>query len=159
MKAILDAHNRKITNSETAKDNNTCNCRRADKCPLDGNCLQKNVIYRAEVKTKNRKDSKFYIGSTMRTFKERYNDHKYSFKNAKASSKLAKFIHDLKNKKQKYEINWTIVASSRQSRPNLRMCTLCNLERLEIARAEKRSLLNSRNELVTKCPHSRGLYF
>ena len=34
-----------------------------------------------------------------------------------------------------------------------RICTLCNIERLEIAFADKKTSLNSRTELVGKCRH------
>ena len=73
--SIIRAHNTQVLEntgldeSETAK---TCNCTKAKKsqCPLQQKCLTKNVIYKAVVKTSN--DEKYYVGSTGRTFKERY---------------------------------------------------------------------------------------
>ena len=48
MGAILKSHNMKIL-SNTREDNGakTCNCRKKDQCPLENNCLQKNVVYHA----------------------------------------------------------------------------------------------------------------
>jgi hypothetical protein len=40
-----------------------------------------------------------------------------------------------------------------------RICSTCNLEKLEIALADKRSLLNKRAELSSSCPHFRKKYF
>ena len=161
MKAVLDAHNRAILRVSVTTDDKNCNCRRAVECPLEGKCLTKNVIYQADISSvgENKAPTKSYIGSTARTFKERFNDHKSSFRNGKGGSKLAKYITNLKEKNQKFNIKWKIINQSKQTAPNLKICTLCNLERMEIALAEKRNLLNSRNELVTKCPHSRRLFF
>ena len=38
-----------------------------------------------------------------------------------------------------------------------RICTLCNIERLEIAFADKKTSLNSRTELVSKCRHFNNI--
>ena len=42
---------------------------------------------------------------------------------------------------------------------NQTMCSLCNLERLYIANANNRKILNKKNELVTQCPHYPREYF
>jgi uncharacterized protein (UPF0335 family) len=165
IKSMLDAHNRSIIgiNSGNTSDanNRSCNCRRANDCPLDGRCLTKNVIYRADVSTpSDPSKSKVYIGSTTRAFKVRYTEHKADFNNASGrSTKLSRYIWSLKEQKQKYNIKWQIINTSNQSVPNLKFCTLCNLERFEIARATKGNLLNSRNELVTQCLHNSRLFF
>ena len=55
-------HNNKILNKPTFKNKEqTCNCR-AEQCPLNENCLAKNLIYKATVETDN--TTKCYIGST-----------------------------------------------------------------------------------------------
>ena len=59
-----------------------CNCHKSNKvnCPLQGNCLIKNIVYKVRVKynlsdgnnKNNYKKDKFYIGSTGGHFKDRY---------------------------------------------------------------------------------------
>ena len=62
-------------------------------------------------------------------------------------------------KKTKKKIKWKIVRQiNSKFKPNF-MCSLCNLERLYIANANKRKILNKRNELVTQCPHYPREYF
>ena len=56
----------------------------------------KNVIYKATVTYNNK--VQHYIGSTMRNFKTRNNEHMHSLrnKNLKESTKLSTFIHAAK---------------------------------------------------------------
>ena len=160
MKSILNAHNRKLVDTTQPAVGAACNCRKNSICPLDGNCLIKNVIYKATVSTATEKSDKVYIGSTRRSFKARYNEHKASFNSAsnEPSSKLSSHIRQLKKNKQDFEVKWQIVKKSRQSIQNINFCLLCNLERREIAEAKRANLLNSRNELITKCAHNRNLF-
>ena len=66
------------------KERRMCDCRnRKEDCLVNGRCLIENVIYRASVETANK--TKFYVGSTGLTFKNRYTKHKYSFRHEKNS--------------------------------------------------------------------------
>ena len=87
--------NRKMLEDKVEKRNQR-NCR--DKCMVDGNCLLKDVIYRATVKTSEK--SKQYVGLSGLSFKSRYTRHKCSFKNSKyrLKSTLSKYRWDLKDK-------------------------------------------------------------
>ena len=68
---IIKKHNAKILKStekvepETRKN---CNCQKASSCPMSGNCQNKCIVYRAEVKTSNAK--KIYYGVCETTFKK-----------------------------------------------------------------------------------------
>ena len=165
MKAIINSHNKSIlnkTNQATNTRRPSCNCRNKDNCPLSGKCLVENIIYKAEVSLPNKpSQDKVYIGSTCNSFKKRFYGHQSSFKNNKnkTSTQLSTYIWSLKDKKIPFQIKWSIVNTSRQTTPSLKFCTICNLERIAIAKAKKQSLLNRRNELVTKCPHRRSLFF
>jgi hypothetical protein len=165
MKSVLDAHNRGIIDnnngSGTNIDSRNCNCRRAQDCPFEGSCLSKNVIYRADVSIPSDPSKcKVYIGSTTRAVKVRCGEHKADCNNTSGrSTKLSKYILSLKEQNKEYNIRWKIINTSNQSTPSVRFCTLCNLERLEIARTAKGNLLNSRNELVTLCQHNPKLFF
>ena len=162
MKAILQAHNRKILEDSEIGNNDGCNCKSSEKCPLNGHFLTKGVIYKATVSSPpDASTSMVYFGSTKRSFKTRYNEHKSSFRGTEnpSSTKLARHIYKIKRTGQEFKIDWQIVKRSKQLAPTVKFCTLCNLERKEIAQANQASLLNSRNELITTCAHSRNLFF
>lgn len=58
------------------------NCRNPNNCPLKNNCLTSSVVYLSTISTlENPNIQKFYIGSTMRPFKERWLGHMQSFNN------------------------------------------------------------------------------
>ncbi len=64
---------------ESTKDKKILsNCRNVKECPLNNMCLTKDLVYRAEVTTKDDNDQKTYIGMTATTFKDRYRSHKKS---------------------------------------------------------------------------------
>ena len=49
---IIRNHNSKITESYIEKSAEaSCNCKEKNKCPLEGNCLIKNIVYMATVET------------------------------------------------------------------------------------------------------------
>ena len=76
------------------------------------------------------------------------------------STELSKHIWKLKNSNKEFTIKWKILRKINNAGNTIkRICQTCNLEKMEIALAKKRNLLNKRNELVTKCPHKTHLYF
>ena len=83
IKRIIQSHNTNIINKPINPDTNSkCNCRQKNSCPLDGNCLAENIVYKATITTDNQNYKlKEYIGSTCNKFKTRYGNHKASFKN------------------------------------------------------------------------------
>jgi hypothetical protein len=160
--SIIKAHNKRIL----AEQNNTglaptrlCNCMSKARCPLEGKCLTKNVVYEAQVSTVNR--TKIYIGSTGNDFKSRYYSHKSSFNHrGNNETELSKYIWNLKDANINFDLTWKILRRIRGGGISARrVCTTCNLEKLEIALADKRKLLNSRSELNNSCPHFRSFYF
>ena len=80
-KTSMQAHNTKLltVKEEEEGQQKTCNCRRSrkEKCPLKGECIQKDTIYHATIKTE--KEERKYVGSTV-NFKRRYYGHTASFK-------------------------------------------------------------------------------
>ena len=162
MKAIIQRHNDMILESgtQTVANERTCNCRRGVKCPLQGKCLIRNVIYKATVTSEGK--CMEYIGSTGNDFKERYNGHNFSFSKEykRNATKLSEHIWELKDKKAKYEIEWSILRRSHTRKPSAGgLCSTCNLERMAIAEADRNKILNKRSELSTKCKHFKRLYF
>ena len=131
-----------------------CPTKSKSSCPLDGQCLAKNIIYKATV-TADTSPPKQYIGLTSTTFKERLSNHKQSFK-AKSKSnatELSKHIWKLKEQKATYSINWSIIQRASPYNPTTKRCNLCLSEKYHIMMAPKQSTLNKRSELISTCRH------
>ena len=45
---MIKSHNNRILSEEKTQDQPKCNCRQKDTCPLQGNCLDKELIYQGE---------------------------------------------------------------------------------------------------------------
>ena len=75
--ALINSHNKKLT-KKSDKNEKLCNCRSKTNCPVDKKWCLNNVIYQAKIST-SENDHKIYIGSTKRTFKSRYYEHKATF--------------------------------------------------------------------------------
>ena len=88
-------------------------------------------------------------------FKERLSDHRTSFnyEQYKNKSKLSSFIWETKNKKQNFEIKWSVIRRSTPYKAGSKKCNLCLWEKFHIMTGDKDKLLNERNELITKCRH------
>ena len=162
MKAFITRHNKTVLNkqaNETQPTKNTdlrhCNCRRADECPTGGKCLQKSVVNKAEVTTADNQEKKVYIGVTANAFKERYRNHRKSFKNWKYANEteLSKFVWKLKTANRNFTTKWSILKQIPSCKIGSTRCNLCLEEKLIIMKGRKTNLLNSRSELLTKCRH------
>ena len=83
----------------TPPNSDNCNCNNPSECPINKNCKSKNVIYKAQVTSPDDGVTKEYIGMTATTFKERYANHKKSFKfhRYKNDTELSKYIWELKS--------------------------------------------------------------
>ena len=149
MKQIINSHNKNILNVQNNTPNQkTCNCEK-EPCPLNGNCLVRKVVYRADVKDLHDNTSKVYLGISEPTFKVRYSNHKNSFKYRKNRTKteLSKHIWDLKDKKHQFEIKWSIVKECGTAyNPVSKSCNLCLSEKFLICTfKDKKSFLNKKS--------------
>ena len=56
MKQVIDGHNKAILknaqNPEKNQPQKMCNCRNEKECPLEGKCLQNEIVYQAIVTTR-----------------------------------------------------------------------------------------------------------
>ena len=157
MKKIINSHNKKVL-SETTDVNNTilCNCRVKTECPLQGKCLSKNIVYRADVSNLSDQSTKTYLGLCATSFKTRFNNHSSSFnhKNKSSSTELSKHIWELKEKNKQYSISWSIAKQCHGYNPVSKSCNLCLSEKFLICNfKEKPQLLNKKSELVSQCRH------
>ena len=116
--SIIAKHNAKLSKIPKKETGKSCNCRKGNDCPLDGKCLVDNVIYQATVTTESgNKES--YIGLTSNSFKQRWTQHKSSFKNKekKGETALSQHIWQLKEKKVKHEIKWKTLTKAEPFSP------------------------------------------
>ena len=155
--SIISGHNRKIIsqhNQTQASQQQKCNCRNGPQsCPLQANCLQSSIIYKAKVETNNVES--VYIGQAGNTFKERYGNHTSSFRNRKyeTSTTLSKYIWSLKDSNTNFTLKWSPVITAPTYKPETRKCHLCNVEKTQILLSTENHLLNKRSELMNKCRH------
>ena len=159
MEKIIAGHNKKImaNHQKAKKQERTCNCRAANPCPLESNCLKQNVIYQATVTESESKRVEKYIGLTECSFKTRYNLHKSSFKNKNKSkaTALSEHIWSLKEKNMQHIIDWRIVSRANPYSTATKTCNLCLEEKYYIIIKPETATLNRRNELSSSCPHRR----
>ena len=158
--SIVTSHNKTILSNNPTTDSPKCNCRKKESCPLEGNCLDKNVIYRCNLKTDISDDGVNYIGLTENTFKDRLYKHRNSFKyESKANStELSKHVWQLKNNGNTNPIlNWSIVDHSSAYRNGSKMCNLCLTEKYHVINSPL-NLINKRSELISKCRHENKFY-
>ena len=155
LKAIIQAHNQKILseNTQLQTEEKKCNCQknRKNKCPLNGHCVQANVIYQA---TTTERHPKKYIGSTE-NFKKRYQSHTFSFRHESNShaTTLSQHIWD-RNLGQEPELKWEILDKAMPYRKGGRYCGLCTTEKIHIMRnMQNPQYLNRRTEISQKCRH------
>ena len=151
---IIAAHNKRLLNTEKNTETASCNCRGAKTCPLNKNCCQNSVIYKATLETKN--DTATYIGQAGQSFKERYNNHTKSFKNIlyENETTLSKEVWKLKNENIDYKLSWSVICRASTYKSSSKVCQLCLLEKTYIL-TSKENLLNKRNEIMNKCRHRR----
>ena len=161
--SIITSHNKKVLTNKDESRVNGCNCRNKDECPLNGNCLDKNVVYQAKVSVINRNQQvSNYVGVTENEWKDRSYKHKNSFKDRKKrnDTQLSNHIWNLKEKGIKMEdivIEWKIIDHAAPYVNGSRKCNLCLTEKYHIITSTDR-LLNKRSELVSKCRHENKYY-
>ena len=161
IKDTIDKHNKSQLNTTQDPPKN-CNCRDKARCPLNGKCREKGIIYQAIVKAKDKENrhtaenTETYIGLTETEFKQRYANHKQSFNNVKLknSTELSKYIWTLKEKKTEYQIAWKIISKSKPYSNTSKRCHLCLQEKYFIICHPEKATLNQRTGLVTSCRHS-----
>ena len=157
LKQKISQHNKKVSQPEVIQPSKTCNCTSViGDCPLGGNCLTSGVIYRAEVTPQN-SGAETYTGVTKNTFKQRFYNHRDSFKSKSSdkSTTLSTFIWKLKDRGEGYNINWSIVDKGTPFNPTTRTCGLCNKEKYYIIFQPEGASLNLRSELFSTCRHRK----
>ena len=144
-KTILKKHDKQNTTNCT-NDSRLCNCRNHNQCPMQGNCLQANVVYKAEITTTDNNVNKFKI---------RFRNHTKSINNIKYQNEteLSKYIWQLKRSNRPHRIKWGIIKKIPACKPAQRRCGLCIGKKTVNLKGRNKSILNKRSELFSKCRH------
>ena len=157
---IIKKHNNKIIRNSTApktEATRNCSCHNKNNCPLQNQCLTRNVVYKATVSIdKKPENDKHYIGISHTTFKARLYNHHTSFSKSdyKNDTSLATHIWKLKEDKTPYNIKWEIITRAPTCNSLNSTCQLCLLEKMHIVSfPNKKALLNRRSEISIKCKH------
>ena len=154
IKSIINNHNKKLLstkNQETRK----CNCINKQNCPLNNECLTKNIIYKGNITCNLQNyNYKTYYGTSEDTFKTRYANHKKSFNHIKYKNEteLSNEFWRLKELNAEPKVTFSIFRRCPKTKRN-GPCYLCLHEKLAILEHKEDNLLNTRNELVSKCRH------
>ena len=154
MKSVIEADNKKKLNVTTEKENERkCSCPRNAICPLEGQCLSKNIIYQATVKSDVKEET--YVGLTATDFKSRLANHKASFKSntKRNTTELSKYIWSLKESNVDYSISWKILCHTSPYSNKTKRCNLCIAEEYFIICKPGAVTLNKRTELIVKYRH------
>ena len=109
---MIKSHNNRILSEEKTQDQPKCNCRQKDTCPLEGNCLDKELVYQCNLKEHTTINRVSYNGLTENTFKDQFYKHYNSFKyGSKANSReLSKQLWEIKRKGiEKPITHWSVI--------------------------------------------------
>ena len=106
-------------------DSRPCNCRSHNQCSMQGNHLQANVVYKADITTTDNNETKTYIGVTTNEFKTRFQNHTKSIKNKK-------YIWQLRGSNRPHKIKLGIIKKIPPCKPGQSRCGLCLEEKLLI---------------------------
>ena len=149
IKNLIKQHNSKILNKRQDKMQLSCNCRIKESCPLTGKCPHQRMVYKAEVTTNT--TYKEYYGTLEGEFKSRYNNHTQSYRHTSHinDTELSKYLWTLKTNRTDYHLKWSMYALRYEC--GSRRCDLCLIEKIIIALADSKVLLNKRTELISKC--------
>ena len=167
MSQIISGHNKKVLADSKppvpeAEEVRHCSCpkatREAGTCPLQGYCLDSNIVYQAEVvetRTDGVKKKETYVGCAATDWKSRKGNHEKSFKHQRYMHEtvLSSHIWALKARGSTFSIAWRILDRGAPYNPGTKACMLCCKERFFIIRRPDLATLNSRQEVGNHCLH------
>ena len=152
MKSIIASRNKTLLSDYTTTRTQQSDKQCKDECPLEGKCLESNVAYQGIITTNTTTES--YVGLAT-NFKERYRNHKTSFRrvNKRNSTKLSKHVWKLKDAKTPFSTKWKVIKKCKPYNNITKKCNLCLHEKVVIICRKDLCSLNKRNELASSCPH------
>ena len=106
MKSIILLHNKTVLSDYNTtpmqQANKQCNCRTKDECPLQGKCLETNVVYMYQAIITSNTESYIRLATNC---KERFRNHtSFRHTNKRNSTELSKHVWKLKDAKKAVNI-------------------------------------------------------
>ena len=132
-----------------------CNCNNRDKCPLESKCLTRRIMCRADVTNNKTDEHKYYYGISDTPFKDRYENHKTSFRHRShlTASDLSKYYWKLIDNDTVATTKFSIAKRVKGS-TFINNCNLCLSEKAFIIRnLDDVNRFNKRSEFISKCGH------
>ena len=163
MAAVIRQHNSAVMRgARTVQENPPSEkpCKLPGQRPMPTEQCVPDILHRLQATVVAGEDQRDYIGLTAQTFKQRFYSHQQSFRDKKyqSSTALSKHIWSLKEKNTNFEIKWEVRKKAMEYQNTTGRCNLCVAEKLAIMRADKKTSLNKRSELVSKCRHENRYY-
>ena len=136
MKSKISKYNCKIlaTTPQAPPQNvKMCSCSRNTTCPMDGKCLEKDILYIARI-TSDLPNYNEYKGICSTTWKECCGNHRKAFRNDdyEKDSALSEEVRNIKRKDGQYTIQWQKHQNFESYTPEMIKCSLCMNEKLEM---------------------------
>ena len=156
VRSKISTHNKKMLNKTVNQKTRKCNCINENTCPLNGNCLLKNILHIATIKSdKKNYQPRNYKGISENIFKKRYANHKRSFNiyRYKNDTKLSVEYWNLKAGNSNPKVTQTVKNQFSAYNPESKRCSLCVNGKLEILEDKENNLLNKKSEVISKCRH------
>ena len=94
-----------------------------------------------------------------RPFIERWKEHRGNLRHRhQKGTKLSNYIWNKREMGENVEFNdikWSLKSKAVPYRAGARFCDTCLSEKTHIALSKPQDVLNSRKEIINKCPHNR----
>ena len=112
--SIIRGHNVSVLRKEKPPTRN-CSCPPRTVCPLDNQCLEKNIVYEGTVTSVEGGTERDYVGLTSNEWKKRLAVHNQCINHRKHANRceLSKYIWDLKDQSNEYVLKWRILQKVR----------------------------------------------
>ena len=114
-----------------------------------------NLVYQVDIESEN-SPAMTYFGQTIRTFKERWIEHKHAMKNENSphATALSNYVWKLKKQKKEFQLKCSVKSRAAVYKNGAKRCMLCIQEKVAIALHNPKTLLNSKSEILHKCIHA-----
>ena len=159
MANIIKSHNNRTLKPRNKNTHENCNCNTKEQCPPQNKYLFTNIVYNAHITTNDDPQGRDCIGLTEGTFKNvLLNTRALSTTSITATKITVKVCVESKERRKEYKICWSSVDTAKACNNGSNKCGLCLCEKLAILKGRNARLLNTRDELISKCRHENKFY-
>ena len=157
---MIKPHNNRIMSEEKTQDQQKCNCWQKDICPLEGNCLDKELMYQCTLKENTTSDGVNYKGLAENTSKDRFYKHHNSikYKTKENSTELSKHFWEMRRKGiEKPIMHWPVTDHAKPVQNGSKRWNLCLTVKYHVLISPV-NLISKKSELVSKCCHENKFH-